>query len=140
MCVLVFLRWCEIPAWLSICLLSLVVWQCFSGPLIQYDHFTVPGGKWRYSAQHTQHTHNLLLACRVHTGCAGPRWWVRDAGTRHRFRPQTNRRRPGGDKLQGLPCQAAAVRLRASQSATLRRMEASIDFSLCSDRAPASAG
>lgn len=83
-------------------LLSLVVWQCFSGPLIQYDHFTVPGGKSRYSAQHTQYT-QLLLVCRGHTGCAGPRWWVRDAGTRHGFRPWTNRRRPGPDKLKVCP-------------------------------------
>lgn len=50
---------CGIPAWLSICLLSLVVWQYFSGPLIQYGHFTVPGGKSRYSAQHTWCTHPL---------------------------------------------------------------------------------
>lgn len=47
---------CGIPGWLSICMLPLVVWQCFSGPLIQYDHFTVPEGKSRYSAQHTWRT------------------------------------------------------------------------------------
>lgn len=37
---------CWIPAWLSLCPLPLVVWQCFSGPLIQYGHFTV-----RHNAQ-----------------------------------------------------------------------------------------
>jgi hypothetical protein len=51
---------CGIPAWLFNMSAVIGGLTCFSGPLIQYHHFTAPDDdKSRYCVL-----------------CAGPRWWV----------------------------------------------------------------
>lgn len=138
MCVCFSRAVCGIPAWLSVCLLSLVVWQCFSGPLIQYDHFTVPGGKSRYSAQHTQHTQHTKLP----TGLQGTyrmRWAVL-VGPRCRYQAQIldsgsqARARPtdadlGVTSSKGFPAKPRQSGCEPASQQSLRGMEASIDFS-----------
>ena len=111
---------------------------CFSGPLIQYDHFTAPGGKSRCSVsvctvQHTRWRTHVLSS----TGLQGTyrmRWAV---GVGPRCRNQAQVLAP--DQSTPLWAQAPRTALPSrgnpvASPASLRGKEASIDFTLWSDR------